>query len=352
MSKRKLFPLWRKLRAAWRDTWILFREFRWPLLIFFGAIFSGGMLYFTFAQYTNEPIRSPVEATYHVLGLTFLQPIEDFPHAWFLQIFYFLMPVIGIGILAQGVADFGVLLFNRRERGVEWEMALASTFNKHVILVGLGHLGFRVARHLRDLNQDVVVVELDPSSDLVVSAQNMDIPVIADDATREAALLGAGIKQARTLVLCTQNDSLNLQIALKARRFNPNIRVVIRIFDDEFAQALQTNFGFRAFSSTGTAAPVFASAAAGVDMTRPITVEGEPLSLAQMGISSQSKLVDLSVERIEADYNVSVVLLRHDEDPPDFHPPPNIILAVGDTIAVLGGTTEISRLSQDNNLSG
>jgi Trk K+ transport system NAD-binding subunit len=180
----------------------------------------------------------------------------------------------------------------------------------------------------------------------------MDIPVIADDATREAALLGAGIKQARTLVVCTQNDSLNLQIALKAQRFNPSIRVVIRIFDDDFAQALQDNFGFRAFSSTGTAAPVFASAAAGVDMTRPITVEGEPLSLAQMGISPQSNLNGLSVERIEADYNVSVVLLRHDDDPPDYHPPPNVTLAIGDTIAVLGGTIEISRLAQDNNLSG
>ena len=55
------------------------------------------------------------------------------------------MPIIGIGILAQGLADFGSAIFNRKTRNKEWEMAVASTLNKHTILVGLGHLGYRVA---------------------------------------------------------------------------------------------------------------------------------------------------------------------------------------------------------------
>ena len=153
-------------------------------------------------------------------------------------------------------------------------MAVASTFNDHIILVGLGHLGFRVVRDLHRMDQDVVVVELNPKADLVASVKQMDIPVIQDDATREPALEAAGIGRARAIILCTQNDSMNLQVALKARRLRPGIHVVVRIFDDDFADALHEQFNFTAMSATGMAAPAFASAASGVDITRPITVEG------------------------------------------------------------------------------
>ncbi len=94
-------------------------------------------------------------------------------------------------------------------------MAVASTFKEHIILVGLGHLGFRVVRDLHRMDQEVVVVELNPKADLVASVKQMDIPVIQDDATREPALEAAGIRRARGIILCTQNDSMNLQVALQ-----------------------------------------------------------------------------------------------------------------------------------------
>ncbi len=120
------------------------------------------MLYFELSQTTPAPLFSPLEGIYHVLTLTFLQSNRDFPAEWYLQIFNFLMPIIGVSILAQGLADFGVLLFNRRARGKEWEMAIASTFKNHIILVGLGHLGYRVTSKLHEMSQDVVVIDFEP----------------------------------------------------------------------------------------------------------------------------------------------------------------------------------------------
>ena len=320
MINFKHHPYLRKLYASIRDTWLLFRQFQWPLVVFIGAIVGGGLLYDSLAKVAGEPINSTSEAIYHILGLTFLQPIEAFPNAWYLQSFYFIMPIIGIGILAQGVADFGVLFFNRRERGKDWQMAVASTFNKHVVLIGLGHLGFRVAQHLHNMGQDVVVIEINPKADLVASVQDLGIPILADDGKREAALKAAGVEKAQAIILCTQNDSLNLQIALKARKLNPAIQVVVRIFDDDFAIALQEQFRFQALSATGRAAPAFAAAAAGVDMTRPITVEGQELSMASLQIQHGSPLVNTSVASIEKDAEVSVVLLRRGNEISDFHP--------------------------------
>lgn len=337
----------RRLHAALRDTWLLFREFGAPLLAFALAVIGGGAVYYLLAGSAGEALDDLPEAFYHVLGLTFFQPSAPFPKAWYLEIFYFAMPIIGLGLLAQGVADFGVLLFNRRERGKEWEMAVASTFNNHVILIGLGHLGYRVVRNLHEMNQEVVAVELNPKADLVHAVKALDIPVIQDDATREAALEAAGVRRAKTVLLCTQNDSMNLQVALKARRMNPNIQVVLRIFDDEFADALQEQFGFTAMSATGMAAPAFAASAAGVDMTRPLTIEGETLSLARLKLGEKSVLVGQSVGAVEAAYNLSIVLLRRDSES-DLHPVADCLLLAGDALAVLGGIPEIKALAESN----
>jgi voltage-gated potassium channel len=337
----------RHFRASLRDTWLLFREFGWPLLLFVAAITGGGSLYYVLSRNTSESVGNLAEGIYHVLGLTFLQSSKTFPKTWYLGIFYFVMPVIGLGIFAQGIADFSVLFFNRRSRGKEWEMAVASTFNDHIILVGLGHLGFRVVRDLHRMDQDVVVLELNPKADLVSSVKQMDIPVIQDDATREPALEAAGIRRARAIILCTQNDSMNLQVALKARRLRPAIHVVVRIFDDDFADALHEQFGFTAMSATGMAAPAFASAASGVDITRPITVEGETLSLARLKVQPNSDLISMTVSGVEARYNVSVVLLHRNHEA-DLHPSAECILLSGDALGVLGGPAEISQLVQDN----
>jgi Trk K+ transport system NAD-binding subunit len=279
--------------------------------------------------------------------MTFLQTAGNFPHAWYLGVFYFIMPVIGLIILAHGVTEFSVMLFNRRARGKEWEIAVASTYNNHIILVGLGHLGFRVAEELTNMEQEVVIIEANPKADLINSVKVMGIPVIQDDATREHALESAGIERASAIILCTQNDSLNLKVALKARRFKPDIHVIIRIFDDDFARALHEQFGYTAFSATGMAAPAFAAAASGVDMTRPITVEGQSMSLAYLKVESTSQLINQTVNEVEQKYNLSVVFIRHNSLS-DFHPPADCNLSAQDVIAVLGGPNEIKALARVN----
>jgi Trk K+ transport system NAD-binding subunit len=348
MRPIKRYPSWRKFRASLRDTWLLFRQFQWPLLGFIIAIMGGGYLYFKLAILAGEPIGNLSEAVYHILGLSLFSPIEDFPNTWYLEVFYFIMPIIGIGILAQGVADFGVLFFNRSERSKEWEMAVASTFNNHIVLIGLGHLGFRVAKNLYSMGQDVVVIEVNPDANLVTSVHELDIPVLVDDGTREVALNAAKVDKARAIILCTQDDSLNLQMALKARSLNPGIHVVLRIFDDDFARALENQFGFQALSATGTASPVFAAAASGVDMTRPITVEGQALSLACLNVAQNSHLVGQTIGDLEELFDVSVVLLRREGEESDFHPATDRKVYSTDTIAVLGGAAEISALAQNS----
>src|SRR5215216_2476923 len=337
----------RQWKAGWRDTLILLKEFQAPLLIFGIAVVGGGFAYAAIATFVGAPVRSLTEAIYIVMTAAFLQPVGEFPTHFALQIFHFLMPLIGIIILAQGLADFGSLLFNRRARSKEWEMAVASTMNKHIVLVGLGHLGFRVAQRLHQMGENVVVVEINLGTHTTAAAREMGIPVIHADARNPGTLEGANIKEARTIILASQEDAMNLQIALKARSLNPQIQVVIRIFDEDFAHSLQEQFGFTALSATEMAAPVFAAAAAGADVTSPISIEGQQLSLARLGIAASSSLADKTVGYVEDNYHLNIILLRHNHES-EMHPTDTRPLHAGDTLAVLGGPEELSRLMQDN----
>jgi voltage-gated potassium channel len=338
---------WRRFRATWRDTLILISEFKTSLSLFTITVIGGGIVYFILSETLGEPIKSLGESIYTILAATFLQPIGEFPKHIILQLFHFIMPVIGVIFLAQGLTDFGVLLFNRKSRGKEWEMAVASTLNKHIVLVGLGHLGYRVAQKLHEMGESIVVLEINAGTHTTAAARDMGIPVILSDARHPGALEGANIKDARTIILASQNDAMNLQIALKARSLNRDIQVVIRIFDEEFAHSLQDQFGFIALSATEMAAPVFAAAAAGADVTNPISVEGQLLGLARVTIKPNSPFADKTVGYVEDNYHLNIVLLRHDHTS-EMHPTDSCPLHPGDTLAVLGGPIQLNRLVHDN----
>lgn len=340
---------WNRFQASVRDTVILFEEFRAPLFWFSFAVVGGGLLYNSISTWVNEPINDPMESIYIVLTSTFLQPPNrDFPHHLALQAFHFFMPFIGLVLLSQGLADFGSLLFNRHARTKEWEMAVASTLKKHIVLVGFGHLGFRIAEKLHEMGKRIVVIEQNPNLDTLSEARRMGIPVITDDASRLFSLEGANVKYAETIILASQNDAINLQIALKARGINPNIKVVVRIFDDDFAHALQDQFGFIALSATEMAAPVFAAAAAGVDVTNPISVEGQLLSLARLTLVKDSAFANKTVGYLENNFQVNIVLLRRENETQ--MPPKDVVtLNDGDVIVIIGAPKELNNVLHLNN---
>jgi Trk K+ transport system NAD-binding subunit len=335
------------LRHRWLENWLLIRQFQRPLLLFSLGILLAGWLYYRMAIWLGEPLTDLPEAFYLVLTLSFLQPSGEFPTHWQLDLFYFLMPLFGIALLAQGISDFGIMLFNKRMRNKEWQMALASTFQNHIVLVGLGHLGFRVTRELHELGRRVVVIELDPQAELHPAVNEWGVPVLQGDATQTAILQAANITKAESIVLCTQNDTVNLQAALKARTLNPAIQVVIRIFDDEFAAALQNQFGFQALSATGISAPIFAASAANASITRPLMLEDTALSLATFSIEEQSALQGLTVGEVEQTYDVSVVRLKS-ATMVDMHPPGERKLAAHDQIVVLGEPGKLKHLIHAN----
>jgi Trk K+ transport system NAD-binding subunit len=76
------------------------------------------------------------------------------------------------------------------------------------------------------------------------------------------------------MVACTDNDLVNVTACVEAKRLNPGIRTVARIFDDDLAERLDT-FGIdAALSMSRTAAGAFIGAATDERAVRHIDLDG------------------------------------------------------------------------------
>ena len=131
----------------------------------------------------------------------------------------------------------------------------------HVVVVGIGHVGFRVVDELVALGVPVVAVDADPDG-FFLSSVRAQAPLISGDARLDDTLFRAGLPNARAVVAATGDDSVNLGIGLAARRMKPGIRTVVRLFDEEFARKVERALGIdTALGSSRIAAPTFVAAA-------------------------------------------------------------------------------------------
>jgi Trk K+ transport system NAD-binding subunit len=343
------YPWKRYLLAHWRDGRVLARQFYIPLLLFIVSVLLGGLLFYRLYTHAEVQELSYVEAVYAVFSMIFFGGGIPFPRQpWYLQAFYFVMPIIGLALIAQGVINFGVMLFNKSTRKDEWQVAIASTYKNHVIVAGIGRLGFRVVHQLLVSGEEVVGIEIDPESEFVQRVMDERVPVVFGDAIHPDVLKQAGVHHAAAIITCTEDDLTNLEIALNTRELAKEIRVVLRMFDHDMAQKVARGFQIStAFSTSALAAPAFAAAATHSDVAHAFYVGDHLLNVSEMMISTGSSLVGREICDLERELDFSVVLHNRDGRV-DLHPEPDTVLRGGDQICVFASLEVLNRLSRLN----
>ncbi|MFD8391663.1 NAD-binding protein [Streptomyces sp. NPDC059680] len=167
----------------------------------------------------------------------------------------------------------------------------------HVVLLGLGKIGTRVLTRLRELNIPVVCVESDPDARGLATARRLRVPVVLGDVTQEGVLESAKIHRAYALLAVTSADTTNLEAVLYARSVRPDLRVVLRLYDDDFATAVYRTLRAayphaltRSRSVTHLAAPAFAGAMLGRQVLGAIAVERRVLLFAAVDVAGHPQL--------------------------------------------------------------
>lgn len=167
----------------------------------------------------------------------------------------------------------------------------------HVVLLGLGKIGTRVLTRLHELHVPVVCVESDPDARGLAVARRLRVPVVLGDVTQEGVLEAAKIHRAQALLAVTSADTTNLEAVLYARSVRPDLKAVLRLYDDDFATAVYRTLRTahpravtRSRSVSYLAAPSFAGAMLGRQVLGAIAVERKVLLVAVLGVGGHPQL--------------------------------------------------------------
>ena len=305
MMKRR-----RRLYTYWRFALYLLREFRWPLLIFWGLVFGGGALISLF--YHDKQVGY-MESAYAVFMMVFVQNTLGFPHEWYLQALWFLLPIVGLGAVADSVVRLGYLVFARKEKLQEWHMMHVSSMRNHFVVVGAGKVGFRIITELLPLEEDVVAVERRMDTPLVEELLDLGVPIIQGECRLKKTLVNAGVEHARAVILATDDDLANIDSALTAREIRPDVRVVLRLFDDTLATKVATAFHMSAISPSATSAPAFIAAATSRSVFAAFSLDGgETLHVADVCVAEGSLLAGRTLGEIQQQHVVNVIMHKRD----------------------------------------
>lgn len=171
------------------------------------AFFLGVWGFFSYAEDT----RSASDAIYASIRLFFLNAA---PHAnshagIALNIARFLAPTVA------GWAALIALAALFRDRV---QQMLIPFKRGHVVVCGLGYVGFAFVTQLHRAGYRVVVIEADDTNPQIKTCRGWGFPVIVGDAQLTPTLAAAGVKRAARLLAVTPDSVVNTEIVTRARQ--------------------------------------------------------------------------------------------------------------------------------------
>jgi hypothetical protein len=113
--------------------------------------------------------------------------------------------------------------------------ARAAPARHHVLLVGFGQVGFRLAQELRRRDVAILGIERDPDAPCVRLARAAGIPVTIGRGDDRETLERVGIRRCAAIAAVTSDDLVNVAVGLAASDLAPGVPLVLRLGDGEVA---------------------------------------------------------------------------------------------------------------------
>ena len=106
---------------------------------------------------------------------------------------------------------------------------------RHVVMVGLGQVGFRMAQALIHRGRAVIVVESDSTAPYVRLARRAGIPVAIGRGDDRGTLESVGVRHCAVVAAVTSDDLVNVSVGLAAKELSPAVQLVLRLGDGDVA---------------------------------------------------------------------------------------------------------------------
>ncbi len=220
----------------------------------------------------------------------------------------------------------------------------------HVILVGCGRLGGRVAKLLKEMDEHVVIIEKDAEAEFVEEIKTeTGFPLLFGDAKDACVLEEANVREAATIVFASNDFLANFEISLKAKEMNPRIRVVLRMFEQELAESFKKRFNIDSvFSVSALAAPPFAiSALTKHVIINTFEIHGKLLIFSRFCVGENSGLLGKTIRELEK-LNLSVIMHQGHCKELHLHPKPDLKIESGDLLLIMASSKVIEKIAEIN----
>lgn len=333
----------RRLWREWCFLHVLVRHFAVRVGVMIVVLVGGAVL---FLVYGREEVRSFGQGLFYTWRLIFAEQPDNFPASRVLDVMCFVLPVIGLTVIIEGIIDFALVLRDRKRFERNWCEMMAQSMQNHIVLVGFGRLGYSVYLLLRKLGEQVVVIERDPRNQFIEELRRDGVPLFVGDARREALLKDANITAAKSIICAADDDLANLEIALDARRVSPEIRVILRMFDQNMADKIGSGFDIRlAMSQSAVSAPAFAMSAVDASIIHSFVVGDELVVMQRWNVSEGEPLCGKNVAEVMHAHGVTIVKRRGPGHEMVLFPPPSTIIQAGDSLIVQGRYDVLRKLA-------
>lgn len=267
-------------------------------------------------------------------------------------------------LLAGGITGMGLWFALLTSAIVE--MDLAHVFRKrrtmreirkltdHIIVCGGGRTGRQVVRELVAAGVPWVMIERGPERAERIRDEWSGAPVLERDATRDEALVEAGVGRARGLVAALSEDTDNVFVCLSARDLQPTLTIVARAHDEETVTKLVKAGADHVVSPNVTGGIRMASVLVRPEVMSFLDVvtrgEGLALRLEQVTVPNGSPLAGRTLAdcRIPQKTGLIVIAVRRADERGEtalaYNPGPQERIDTGDVLIVLGASDQVDAL--------
>ncbi|WP_176726998.1 TrkA family potassium uptake protein [Nostoc sp. KVJ20] len=267
------------------------------------------------------------------------EPAENMP-GW-LRLFSLALTVTGIGFVGVLYALLtDTLLSSRFQFFNNYQPSIPQ--KDHVVLIGLNRVGQRVAALLEEFKQPVVGI-----SSTALNADFLNkIPLIIDNIAD--ALDKVNLAHSKSVVVVTDDDMENLEIALMAYAKSPKTRVVIRTYDRYFRDNVARLFPYaQVICTSAISAEVFAAAAFGENILSLFNFDTQTILVVEYMIEAGDTLNGLLLAEVAYGYGVVPILYQSlRRSPVKFMPADHTQLAIGDRLIVLANSNSLQRIER------
>jgi Trk K+ transport system NAD-binding subunit len=256
-----------------------------------------------------------------------------------LRLFGVALMLSGIALITLNVAFVADVLVSRRV-AMAADRQRVSHLHDHIVVVGLGSFGVRVAGLLKDSGHAVTVIERNESNRYLSAAEDLRVPVIVGDATQPTTLTAARADRARAIAVLTEDDIVNIETGLVARQIidsvgGPRIPIVLRIYDKALGAAVGRRLDFNHVRSTvDLATPWFIGAAMGLDVLGTFSVGQQSFMVGGVLVQPGSELDGLRIR--ELPIRIRVIAVKPDGSTADVYPRRDTLFQAGDTAYLVG----------------